>query len=249
MGENTLLYSDLNKVTQDAIDAISTTNNPVFIIQDNLQKTVLLSCLSYEKMLAGVSVEGERARIEELEAAYIRFLLLAATIMDTHESYLSGHCERVAMLSCAVADGLGMSEQEINDLQLAALLHDIGEIVVPTDILQKPGKLSKEELDIIHQHPRVGAELLAPIQNYKNIAEIIYSHQEKFNGSGYPRGLKGEEIPMGSRIISITSTYDALTNLRLHRETGNHDLAIEEIRRCSGIDFDPQIVDVFLRIF
>jgi putative nucleotidyltransferase with HDIG domain len=250
MGENTLFYSDLNKKTQEAIDAVNATNNPAFIVnKDSLQKTVLLNHLIYEKMVACMPLEEEQTRLEELEKAYVRFLLLIASLIDTHESYLVGHAERVAMLSCAVAEELGMSEKLVEEVRIAALLHDIGEIIVPTDILQKPGKLTPEEIEIIHQHPRIGAELLAPIKNYTGIAEIIHSHQEKYNGSGYPRGLKGEEIPLGARIVSVVSTYDALTNIRLHRETGNHDFAFDEIRRCNGTDFDPTIVEAFYNIF
>jgi HD-GYP domain-containing protein (c-di-GMP phosphodiesterase class II) len=249
VGDSTLSYSNLDKPIKEAIDAVSTTNIPAFIMADGEKKAVILNRLMYEKMLAHSAGETDQGNVDDLEEAYVRLLLLVSASMDNHASYLAGHTERVAMLACAVADELGLEEGEINDIRMASLLHDIGELVIPIDIMHKVGKLTPEEIELVRQHPRVGAELVSPIKGYANIAELIYSHQERWDGSGYPSGLKGKDIPIGARIIAVASAYDALTNVRLHRETGNHSQAFQELQRCSGSHFDPEVVEAFLRIF
>ena len=188
-------------------------------------------------------------KINDLEQSYLDLLSLVSSIMDTHEAYLSGHSERVAMLSCDTARQLGLTDKEIEDLHWAGLLHDIGETIIPAYILHKPSELTAEEWDIITGHPVAGAEIVGKLKKFKDTATIIRAHHERFDGNGYPQGLKGDEIPIGARVLSVADTYDAITNFRLHREHRNHIEAIDEINQCSGINFDPQVVDAFTSMF
>ncbi|GEM_PF-6932810 len=245
MDTQSLSFNELSKNIKEAIEAANSTHKPIFITYDGLPKAVLLSNNEYEAMLA--SKDGQR--VAALEEAYIRLLLAVASAMDTHESYLAGHTERVAMLACALAQEMGMRDEEINELRLAALLHDIGEVVIPIDILHKSGKLTESEFDVIRQHPGVGAEFVSVVPRLAGVADVIHAHQERYDGQGYPRGLKGKEIPLHARIIAVADTYDAITNIRLHRESGNHLQAIAELERCSGKGFDPDIVAAFGKIF
>jgi len=247
MESRSLPFENLSGEIKDAIEAANVSHKPIFITEHGLAKAVLIAGQTYDTRATNQNDNADR--LFRLEEAYLGLLLAMASAMDTHESYLAGHTERLAMLSCAIGEELGMSTEQLNELRLAALLHDIGEVVIPNDILHKRGKLSTEEFEIIRRHPQVGAEMVAAVERLKHIAEIIHAHQEHFDGSGYPRRLKGEEIPLEARIIAVADAYDAITNLRLHRDSGNHLQALAELQRCRGTSFDPQVVDVFDRIF
>lgn len=234
---------------ENAIQIAAHTGQPIFISYQGLPKAVLLSRKGYETFMAHMPSEQILKEMSDLEEAYIKLLLAMASVMDNHESYLGGHTERVAILACDTAGELGCSDDEINDIRLAALLHDIGEIVIPIEIMQKTSPLNQDELVIIHQHPKVGADFIAPVKKLANIAEIIYSHHENYDGSGYPRGLRGEEIPLGGRIISVVNTYDAITNVRLHRDTRPHPQAVTELDHGKGSTYDPKVVGAFLSLF
>jgi putative nucleotidyltransferase with HDIG domain len=247
MESRSLPFENLSGEIKDAIEAANASHKPIFITEHGLAKAVLIAGQTYEARNS--NQEDERERLFRLEEAYLSLLLAMASAMDSHESYLAGHTERVAMLACAIGEELGMFSERLNELRLAALLHDIGEVVIPNDILHRTGKLSAEEFEIIRRHPQVGAEMVAAVERLKHIAEIVHSHQEHFDGSGYPRQLKGEDIPLEARIIAVADAYDAITNLRLHRDSGNHLQALAELQRCRGTSFDPHVVDAFNRIF
>jgi len=148
----------------------------------------------------------------------------------------------------AVARALACSEEEVQRVYWGALLHDIGKIGVPDEILRKAGPLTDEEWELMKRHPELGAEIVAPVENLVDVAPIIRSHQEKYDGSGYPDGLRGEEIPLGARILAVVDAYGAMTDERVYRKARSPEDAVAELRRCAGTHFDPEIVEVFLDV-
>jgi putative nucleotidyltransferase with HDIG domain len=144
---------------------------------------------------------------------------------------------------------LHCTEEEIQTIRRAGLLHDIGKISIPEEILHRPGPLAEEEWALIRRHPDVGAEIVLMVSNLAEVAELVRSHHERYDGKGYPRGLKGEDIPLGGRILAITDAYTTLTDGRAYREAISHNEAITELKRCSGSHFDPQVVEAFLSLF
>jgi HD-GYP domain-containing protein (c-di-GMP phosphodiesterase class II) len=143
---------------------------------------------------------------------------------------------------------LGGFDPDLRNVRLAALLYDIGKIGVPDDILQKEDKLSSDEWEVIKKHPEIGAEIVAPIQKLSDVAPIIRAHQEKFDGSGYPFGLKGEEIPLTARVIAVVDAFCAMIEERVYRSARGKEEAIEELKKCSGSHFDPKVVEAFLQM-
>ena len=142
---------------------------------------------------------------------------------------------------------MGLSQTEREDLARGALLHDIGKICIPDTILLKPAQLSPEERTIMMSHPEVGYRLLKASAYLERVAELVYSHHEHFDGSGYPRGLKGEEILIGARIFSVIDAYDAMRSNRVYRRALSVEAALAEIKRNRGTQFDPRVVDAFLK--
>jgi putative nucleotidyltransferase with HDIG domain len=183
-----------------------------------------------------------------LELAYLETVLSLAKAVDARDSYTSDHSQRLAVWAESVAVELGCDESEIQDILWAALLHDIGKIGVPDDILRKPGPLTEAEWSIMKQHPIIGAEIIDPVRSLSEVAPLIRAHQEKYDGSGYPDGLVGEAIPLGARILAVVDAYSAITDDRVYRQARSHAEAVEELRRCAGTQFDPQVVEVFLAL-
>ncbi len=196
---------------------------------------------------AAVALENARL-YNELETSYLQTVLALARAMDARDSYTADHSNSLAQMARAVAERMGCEAEDIQAIEWAAILHDIGKIGVPDHILRKPGALSEDEWAIMKRHPDIGAEIIAPVQRLKRVAPIVRAHQEKFDGSGYPRGLRGEEIPLGARILAVVDAYSAITDERVYRKGRPHSEAVEELRRCSGSHFDPRVVDIFLDI-
>ncbi|GEM_PF-1780042 len=184
----------------------------------------------------------------ELEEAYFQTVLALAKAMDARDTYTSDHSERIAELATAVARRMGFDEEMVHTIWLASQLHDIGKIGVPDAILRKPGPLTEEEWEVMKRHPEIGANIVAPVRKFRAVAELILAHQERYDGSGYPRGLKGEEIPIGARILAVVDAYSAMTEDRVYRRALSREEAIAELKRCAGTHFDPQVVEVFLRV-
>jgi response regulator RpfG family c-di-GMP phosphodiesterase len=158
-----------------------------------------------------------------------------------HSARVASYC-RLFGLHCRLAG------EELRHLELGALLHDIGKIGIPRNILLKPGKLTKEEWRVMRMHPSIGHSLLASFPQLHKEAEIVFSHHEQYDGSGYPRGLRGQDIPLGSRVFSIMDAYDAITSDRPYRAAQSTEKALLEIQRMSGTQFDPALVTEFLRL-
>jgi putative nucleotidyltransferase with HDIG domain len=199
----------------------------------------------YSRLKAQHRVAQVERRNAALEA---RFLEMAHNWGDSIESkdhYTQGHCERVAFFACVLADSTGMDSRSLFWFRLGALLHDIGKIIVPTEVLNKAGNLSDEEWAIMKRHPEAGLELVSDIDFPGDVRAIIRNHHERWDGKGYPDGLAGEEIPFAARILCVADVYDALTTARSYRDSLSHARAVEVMRGSPG-QFDPQLLDAFL---
>jgi putative nucleotidyltransferase with HDIG domain len=189
-----------------------------------------------------------RAAMRDLERSYDITLEAMGDALDLRDSETEGHSRRVTAYTVALARIMGVDSEQLSIIARGAFLHDIGKIAVPDRILLKPGKLTAEEREIMRQHCERGYEMVRKIPFLREAAEIVYAHQETFDGSGYPRGLRGEDIPLGARIFAIADTLDAITSDRPYRKGRSFTEASIEIARCSGNQFDPRIVEVFLRM-
>jgi HD-GYP domain-containing protein (c-di-GMP phosphodiesterase class II) len=157
------------------------------------------------------------------------------------------HTERVSQYCEAIAEAMGLHEKEVNEIKIAGALHDIGKTIIPPDILNKPGKLTKEEFDIVKRHPETGYQILKSSDEYVNLAEYVLYHHERWDGNGYPQGLSGEDIPFQARIIAVADAFEAMTASRPYQKTKTTEEAKAELVRCSGTQLDPEIVSVFLK--
>lgn len=162
--------------------------------------------------------------------------------VEEKDHYTFKHSERVTFYAIKIAKKLNLKSERLQDLYIASELHDIGKMNTPIEILNKPGKLTKEEFEIIKKHPGDGADLVLET-TYNYLAPIIEQHHERLNGSGYPRGLKGHEILLEAKIIAVTDTFDAMTEDRAYRKAFTPQYAMDELKRMSGTHYDPEIVD------
>lgn len=205
---------------------------------------VILSTLANQ-----TAVVIENARLyEDLEATFVQTVVTLANAIDMRDTYTSSHSQRIAEWAAEIARILGCSGQEIQAIYWGGLLHDIGKIGIPDAILRKPTKLDEAEWECIKSHTILGAQLVSPIKKLAHVAPIIECSHERYDGSGYPHGLKGEEIPLGARIIGVVDSYSAMRDERSYKKPASHEVAIEELKRNSGILFDPQVVNVFLYV-
>jgi putative nucleotidyltransferase with HDIG domain len=187
-----------------------------------------------------------RSTMQDLERSYDITLEAMGHALDLRDEETEGHSRRVTAYTIALAQAMGLESEELRTIARGAFLHDIGKIATPDNILLKPGKLSSEEMTIMKEHCQRGYEMVRKIPFLREAAEIVYAHQERFDGNGYPRGLRGEEIPLGARIFAIADSLDAMTSDRPYRKGTSFASATEEIVRCTGKQFDPQIVEIFL---
>jgi putative nucleotidyltransferase with HDIG domain len=192
--------------------------------------------------------EQLQTALRQLERNYGDTLRVLGAAIDLRDSPTAGHSHRVALYSLKIAAELGLSEQELKTLSIGASLHDIGKLAIPDSILLKPGALSEQEWHIMRSHVQIGYDLVKEIPFLAEAAEIVLAHHERSDGTGYPRGLKGVEIPVGAKIFAVADTVDAMTSDRPYRSALSFGEAYEEIRRWSGIRYDPQVCDSFLRI-
>lgn len=172
--------------------------------------------------------------------------------IDARDPYTARHSEHVAELSLRIALEVGLDTRQCNLVHIAGHLHDIGKIGVPDAVLLKRAPLSLEEQERMQRHPEIGAQIIAPVELCSTpggIADIIRYHHERYDGSGYPSGLAGEAIPLGASIVAVADAYSALIHNRIYRPGTSPDLAIAEIRRCSGAQFNPFIVEAFTKIY
>lgn len=192
-------------------------------------------------------LEDEKVHVEEMAALHLRTIEALALAIEAKDHTTHDHLRRVRIYAMEIAKDLGLSVADMQALRAAALLHDIGKLAVPEQIISKPGKLTPEEFEKIKIHPVVGAEILERVQFPYPVVPIVRAHHEKWDGSGYPCGLKGEEIPMGARILAVVDCLDALASNRQYRRAIPLDRAMEIIAADSGKSFDPKVVDVLER--
>ncbi len=188
------------------------------------------------------------AALEGLERAYTEVLLSLARAMDAHDGTGPGHGSTVAHWAEAVARRMGCSPVEAREVRWAALLHNVGKVAIPEEVLRKTGPLSAEELALVQRYPVIGEQILEAVPRFRGVAKLVRHHRERWDGGGYPDGLKGEEIPLGSRILAVVDAYNAMTDHRRYRVATGHAEAVAELRRHAGSQFDPEVVRVFVEL-
>ncbi len=194
---------------------------------------------------AAIAIENARL-FESLEEIYIEVITAMASAIDARDTYTHGHSQRVTEYAVAIAEEMGLSLAEVEIIRNASILHDVGKIGIKEDILKKPGRLTEEERREMEYHPFIGTKILQSVKLLEPVMPLVYHHHERFDGTGYPDGLRGEEIPLGARIISVADAFESMTSDRPYRKALPLDEAISELRYGSGRQFDPRIVEVFL---
>ncbi|HXX32344.1 MAG TPA: HD domain-containing phosphohydrolase [Myxococcaceae bacterium] len=189
-----------------------------------------------------------RSALKDIANTYQNTLLALVAALDAREHETSDHSQRVVKYTAAIAERLSIHGPELEEIGRGALLHDVGKIGVPDAVLLKPGKLTGEEWSEMRKHPDIGYQMIQSIPFLSTPATIVLSHQERFDGGGYPRKLRGEEIHIGARIFAVADTLDAMTSDRPYRKATTFENAVAEIQRCSGSQFDPEVVRAFADI-
>jgi putative nucleotidyltransferase with HDIG domain len=184
---------------------------------------------------------------EDVHGLMMGLLHSLTSAVDAKDAYTCGHSERVALLSRLLAKEAGFPDALVDRVYMAGLLHDVGKIGVPEAVLQKAGRLDPEEFEQIKKHPEIGARILRDIKQVEDIIPGVLYHHERYDGKGYPHGLSGDSIPLFGRIICLADCFDAMTSSRTYRKALPLEVALTEIRRCSGTQFDPTLTDVFLK--
>jgi response regulator RpfG family c-di-GMP phosphodiesterase len=208
---------------------------------DGMLQSQLARLLREEAVEPGRENDGERRRTLQL-------LEVLAETLESKDRYMRGHARRVAYYAGLVADRLCLSAQEREHVRISSFLHDLGKVGIPTDLLLRASSLTAEEQAVVRQHPEIGERLLRPLGFASGIASAIRHHHEWWNGRGYPDGLRGDEIPLVSRLIAVVDAFDAMTCDRPYRHAVAHADAVEELRRFAGVQFDASLVKEFLAI-
>jgi HD-GYP domain-containing protein (c-di-GMP phosphodiesterase class II) len=186
------------------------------------------------------------SRLKEL---YIGMLRAMAKTLESRDKFAGGHDQRVSEYASACAAYIGMPEDEVDNIRLAAQVQNIGNIAVPDVVLEKTGKLTEEEYERLKKHVETGAEILNQVQALRGAVPLVMHHHERYDGNGYPKGLKGKDIPLGARILSVADAFDAMTSAQKHRQAMTRFQALEELKRGSGTQFDPEIVEAYIEMF
>lgn len=192
-----------------------------------------------------VALSDAFAKVREATAGALEALLVT---LNTRNPDAFEHTRRVAEMTVILADAMGISEPQLSHLERAALLHDIGKVAMPDSLIHKPAALSEDEVSIIRTHPQIGHDILAAVPFLRPAAEIVLASHEWYNGGGYPHGLAGDRIPLGARIVAVADAYDALTRSRVYRDPVSAEAASAELVRCAGRQFDPDVVQTWLRL-
>ena len=204
------------------------------------------------ELINAVRSRLDRRRLVELfdtRSAHLQTVIMLANVIETRDPYTGGHLERVRRLALSLAFALNWNTEDIAILEFGAILHDIGKIVVPSQVLKKTGPLTKEEWKLMRQHPEVGAKMLEGVDHLRAAVPYVLNHHEWWNGSGYPAGIKGEKIPREGRLLAIADAFDAMTTNRPYHSSMPAVDALDELARYRGIYFDPDMVDAFIQTY
>src|SRR5204862_7942791 len=194
-------------------------------------------------------IDDEQRHVREMADLHLATIEALALAIDAKDQTSQSHIRRVQLYAAALARALGMTENEIQGVKTAALLHDIGKLAVPEHILSKPGPLTQEEFQKIRIHPQVGAEIISGVPFPYPVAPLILSHHERWDGKGYPAGLRGDEIPLGARILSVVDYFDALMSERPYHKAMSLDAAMGLLRQESTKALDPRVVQTFIDMY
>lgn len=224
-----------------------------YIFKDNLARLIP----AIERELKEAEVRRQRKRADEdlqqslkkLKRILEETAIALASAIEKRDAYTAGHQQRVARLACAIARDIGLTEEQVDGIHVAGVLHDIGKISVPAEILNKPGKLTEIEFSMIKAHPQVGYEILKSIEFPQPVAQITSQHHERMDGSGYPSGLSGEDILLEARILGLADVIEAISSHRPYRPALGMGIALQEISKNRGVLYDPNIVDATLTLF
>jgi putative nucleotidyltransferase with HDIG domain len=184
--------------------------------------------------------------LRQNQELFLETIRTLAAAIDAKDPYTRGHSERVSSYSMAISRHLGLNQEEVFRVHIAAILHDVGKLGVRESILNKPGGLSDEEFEVMRQHPSIGAQIMSPIRMLKDIIPGIRNHHETWDGTGYPDHLSAEEIPMVARIIGVADTFDAMTTTRPYQQAMTLDYVLQKMQSMSGSRFDPVVVEAFI---
>ncbi|MFH1416384.1 MAG: HD domain-containing phosphohydrolase [Elusimicrobiota bacterium] len=196
---------------------------------------------------AAVAIENIQL-YRDMKGMYVGTIKTLAKAIDAKDPYTQGHSERVTEYAVKIAKEMNLSEKLVRNIEFAALIHDIGKIGIKDDVLTKPARLSETEYELIKKHPVIGEQIIAPIEFLTNIAPLVLYHHEHYDGTGYLEGLKGEEIPLGARILNVADSFEAMISERPYSKSMTEEEAVEELNDKSGLQFDPQVVKAFLKV-
>jgi putative nucleotidyltransferase with HDIG domain len=194
-----------------------------------------------------VAIENYRLNLD-MERTYLETIMALALAVEAKDPYSAGHSKRVGYYAMQIGQELGLDEEALRTLNNGGLLHDIGKIGIKDEILQKPARLTPEEHKIMQQHSVIGEAIVTPVRSLSKVVELVRHHHERYDGTGYPSGLKGEQIPLAARILSVADAYDAMMTDRPYRKRLSVEEVKQELRRNAGAQHDPMIVEALLRV-
>jgi PAS domain S-box-containing protein/putative nucleotidyltransferase with HDIG domain len=218
-------------------------------IRDENGNTTAIECIFHNISERKKAELGLQASVEKLRKALAGTIQAMALTVETRDAYTAGHQRRVTNLARSIAQEMGMNENDVDGLRMAGVIHDLGKISVPGEILNKPGKLTNLEFDLIKIHPQTGFDILKNINFQWPIAQIVLQHHERLDGSGYPHGLRGEDILQEAKILAVSDVVEAMSSHRPYRATLGIDMALDEITTNKNILYDADIVDTAVDLF
>lgn len=258
--EGTKFLEEANKIAPDVIKILLTGFSDIEIITDAVNKCNLFQYVLkpfnpdelQEAVRNGLDkfdlASSKSLILKDLKELFYKTIKSIASALDAKDPYTHGHSMRVTLYSIILAKELNVEQDMLEQIEMAGLLHDIGKIAIPEAILCKPGKLTDEEFVIMKSHPANSERLIASIKKLHEVSPGVKHHHERWDGRGYPDHLEGENIPFSARVIALADTYDAMTSTRSYRKALDHEVAIEEIQKCAGAQFDPELAKKFIEI-
>ena len=235
------LHTSIKAVNEGQVFRFLTKPCPPEVLAKSIQQAIRF----YEFVLA----ERELLGLQQWRQSLEQLVCALGKLVESRDPYTAGHQQRVAEISRAMAQQMGMDQDAVTSLYLAATVHDVGKVYVPFEFLSKPGTLSDLELDIIRRHPEVGHDILAPVDFKTPLSKMVLQHHERMDGSGYPQGLKGDAILMEARIIAVADVVEAMSSHRPYRPSRGIKKAVNEIEAGAGTRYDPLAVEACLRLF